>query len=189
MLRFSLRTFLIAVTVLALIFGAEVNRLRRRKAAIASLEEVGQVVFHHQYPHSYGTVGLPADYTAQVNWPGWLRRLVGDDWFLRVQGIHVHGDADDQTLEVATNLPEVRQMLLEGNKLTNESLSTLASFRKLEMLTISAPITSIKPFEQMDWLKQLDLIDTELRKDQIGELKAALPSTRIVHYNFDKLNN
>ena len=182
MLRFSLWTLLIAVTALVVMLGAEVNRMHRRNAAITSLEKVGQVVFHHQYPYSYGTVGVTADYTAEVHGPSWLRRLVGDEWFLKVQGIHIQGD--DYLIDDATRLPEVRLLSISGSNVTNKGLSSLPKLRKLEMLTlVDAHITTIKPFKHMDWLKQLDLINTKLTKDQVCELKVALPSTLVVHEN------
>jgi hypothetical protein len=95
-LQFSLRTFLILLTVGCIWLGWKVERARRQREAVKAIEAIGGVV---QYDWQ-GDIGswavwysggnyesrfVPADKVLRV--PAWLRQSLGDDFFQRVNAV------------------------------------------------------------------------------------------------------
>lgn len=77
-LQFSLRTFLIAVTVFGAWLGQCIHRAEKQKRAVAAVQKLGGKVF---YAHQAGPNLTSFDTSKDLNVPGWLRQLAGDDFF------------------------------------------------------------------------------------------------------------
>jgi hypothetical protein len=83
--QFGLGTMLIAVTLLALLLGPELNMIQQRKAAISRIQQTGGLIWSLEaYEVSKGTRNwsLPADRQTPAI-PRW-RRWLGDEPFVLV---------------------------------------------------------------------------------------------------------
>src|SRR4051812_45101623 len=80
-LRFTLRTLLVAVTLVGIWLAVTVNAARRQASAVAMiLRSGGKVIFDYQIVRSIGADGFcSANLETSPPAPEWLRRLVGDD--------------------------------------------------------------------------------------------------------------
>src|SRR5687767_5371410 len=77
--RFSLRTFLVFVTLVAVWLGIEVNRGRRQQAAIATIYKMGGSIEYTTDPVGYTSEGIKTDA------PAWLVKQMGDGFFGEVE--------------------------------------------------------------------------------------------------------
>ena len=73
---------LLTLTVFGVWLGVQVHRARQQSMAIALINELGgSVRYAHQYDED-----LTWDHKVQLPGPGWLRQLIGDEYFARVVG-------------------------------------------------------------------------------------------------------
>jgi hypothetical protein len=124
-LRFSLRTFLLFVTVLCVWLGLRVNEARRQKEAVAALRGLGVYV---NYEHWRVNGDLETfDSTQQLDVPQWLRDVTGDEWFGRVVALRFLPPYDDEALVHLAALPDVQGLYLAGtgNNFTDAGLAHL----------------------------------------------------------------
>lgn len=78
-LQFSLRGFLVVLTTGCLWLGWKVERAREQREAVAAIKELGGTVY---YDWEIDTGGKPRG-------PAWLRRLIGDEHFQKVQMVNL----------------------------------------------------------------------------------------------------
>lgn len=86
-IQFSLRTFFVLITALAVWLGLIVVRIREQREAVRQVERIGgRVIYDWQQPGRLNR---------KPNGPEWLRRVIGDDYFQTVEGVYGLGsDAD-----------------------------------------------------------------------------------------------
>ncbi len=101
---FSLRTFFVLLTVFAVWLGVVVNRAREQREAVVAIEALGGVVVYDWQPKL--TTQSKGKWTAhritekqgrwefafatgkrKLEFPAWLRRIVGDELFQDVHGV------------------------------------------------------------------------------------------------------
>ncbi len=84
-LRYSLRTMLLAFTLLALWLGVQTDRAIKQRRAVEVVERLGgSVNYRHQRKGENGY-----DRKAEHWSPTWLRRFVGDDFFVSAEEIQL----------------------------------------------------------------------------------------------------
>jgi len=127
--RYSLRTMLVAVTLLCVWLGAVVNPARRQRQTVEKLREsTGRAFIRYDY-EDRGSTNPRA--------PDWLRRLLGDDYFHDVVSLTwLHFHADEVTPDDLVDLPKLRDLTLREMPITDEGLQKLARLRRLESLCI-----------------------------------------------------
>jgi hypothetical protein len=86
-LTFSLRTFFVLLTALAVWLGVVVNRAREQREAVKAIKAVGGHVLYDWQLRYGGSLfvfdeGEPAG-------PAWLRRVIGDEFFQDVAGVWI----------------------------------------------------------------------------------------------------
>jgi hypothetical protein len=79
--RFSLRTLLIAMTVLSVLFGLEIHVVRQRKAALNWALENGASAI---YSLNDQPILMTID-NEEVSGPSWFRRLIGDQEVVQIR--------------------------------------------------------------------------------------------------------
>jgi hypothetical protein len=127
-LRFSLRSLLILNTILCVWLGVKVNQARRQKEAVAALLELGAIVrYEHQKHDSRPYVYDPEK---DLNVPGWLRELAGDDFFQTVVHVHFLRPGSDDDLVHLAALPRLERLVVNGqdngrNNVTDAGLAHL----------------------------------------------------------------
>ena len=85
--RCSLRTLLAVVTIVAIWLGIVADRAVRQRRAVAVVRKYGGEVYYRQQRDRF--TNHPAD--AEPLAPRWLRRWMGDDFFLTVGGLDMAG--------------------------------------------------------------------------------------------------
>ena len=103
--RFGLRTLLLAMTVLCVWLGFNVNAARRQKEAVdAILKAGGTVTFSYQCVPVRGNPDtLSLDPNALLTTPAWLRACLGDDFFRNTVEVILSGRAIFERTSRATD--------------------------------------------------------------------------------------
>lgn len=164
-LQFSLRTLLVAMAVFAVWLGFKSARARRQRAAVDRILELGGIVM---YDYEYEEGAKPPA-------PDWLRQLLGDEYFLTVEGVALgtrHLTDDD--MEHFEALTELRVLRLPEGRMTDAGLAKLKGLTRLTDLELSCtPITDqgLAHLSGLVNLKHLRLQDTEVKDEGLAHLK------------------
>lgn len=92
-LQFCLRTLLVLMTLFALWLGYQVDRVRQQTALVAAIDAAHRdgycQICRVMYDYQFNPAGK---FLAKATPPGptWLRKLIGDEYFRRVRGIHLN---------------------------------------------------------------------------------------------------
>ena len=152
LLRISLRTTLVVVTVLCLLVGLKVRRAERQKEAVAWVKKIGGNV---GYDYEHHENGKPID-DPRLPGPQWLLDYLGVDYFASVEFVWIdYSNVAD--LSPLVNLPNLRQLsVLRADKLTDISpLSELTGLQWLQLWSTS--VTDLSPLAKLTKLKRLEL--------------------------------
>src|SRR5262245_2921580 len=146
-LRFSLRTMLVLITALCIWLGFQVNAARRQREAVTVLRNAGAMIYfdYQVVPESPTTRltlgGKSIDPDQLPPGPGWLRRLIGDDYFRTV--VAVYFDRENASIKKAdldelAKLPHVSLFGFTGSgtDITDKHLIALSQLPRLEMLLV-----------------------------------------------------
>ena len=145
-LRFSLRTFLLCVLVISVLFGWKVQRARKQREAVSWIQQSGGTVGYDyeiirplRTGPSYSKVARNPNASPPAT--KWLRELVGIDF------------VDDV----------VMVFLGHGSKVTD--VTPLAGLKKLERLDLyQSPVSDLSPLAGLTNLIYLDLRGTQVRE-------------------------
>ena len=156
-LRFSLRTMMLLVAVVAVPLAGKFNRVRNQRAVVAEVADLnGQVIYDYQLGFKE-----PARQTVEPPGPRWLRELLGDDFFATVARIDIEDvPVTGATLALIATLPDLQQLGLTSNQINVTGLRHLAKLNKLEGLGLqSTSITdsSLAHLAELKGLKYLTL--------------------------------
>src|SRR5690242_160777 len=106
--RFSLKTLLLAVTILCVWLGSKVHDARRQRRAVEILEKAGAHIWfdYQEIPDGFTTNSAPAG-------PVWLREFLGDEFFRDVVSVGVANSSISQgDFEEIANLPGLKGLML-----------------------------------------------------------------------------
>ena len=135
-LRFSLRSMLLLVVVIAIPMGWKVNRARNQRVVVAELQTMhAEIVYDYQIVKvkggwDYGNLPPPG--------PIWLTDLLGKEYFFDVYSVGVWGPyVTDETLALIAKLPEVADVSIGGqNRITDGGLAHFAGMHNLEVVAL-----------------------------------------------------
>jgi hypothetical protein len=153
-LRFSLRMFLIVVTLLAILLGIAGERglrARKQQQLIALAESYGGETFYELNFTTEGerTLRFPnLDFSPTLPGPEWLRKRLGSEYFVEVVELLFdkgsHRVLDDAMFREFTgsirsrNLPRVRGLVFGELPITDAALKELSTFPELTSLHITS---------------------------------------------------
>jgi len=173
-LRFSLRTFLAAVTLFCVTLGWRMHRAKQQCDTVAAIRSAGGWVYY-----DYDT---PDALTESVDpvatpWePAWLLTLVGIDFFHDVTDVQLGFRLNSPPLEnFASHLarfPRLKSLWVSGPYLDDEGLRTVGRLKRLELF-YWAPVGAISDdgiahLRDMPRLRSIDF-----RKSQLGDRSLA----------------
>lgn len=122
LLRFSLRSLLLLVVVIAVPLGWKVNRARNQRVVVQELKKLNARI-KYDYELSDAQPG-----------PQWLIDRFGKEYFVEVQQLTVGGpQVNDETISLIARLPEVEWVgLRPASEITDEGLAHFAGMQNLE---------------------------------------------------------
>ncbi len=194
--QFSLRTLLLLSLLVAVAcswFGVRLKWKKKEREAVAEIEKLrGSVNYDYQW-HA------PSGVAAQPPGPGWLRKLVGDDFFASVAAIHLDGpsmggptkEVTDADMAHLAHFTELEQALIEGQpRVTDAGVAHLVELTQLEVLSLIGPQVSDRGLKHLSGLTNLKSLSvsgsagiTDTGLVHLGELKQlehlSLDRTRI----------
>lgn len=119
LLRFRLRTLLLAVLAISVGMGVYVNRVKRQQESIAAVKRLGGWTYYDYEVDEKGEYDPQGESWA----PAWLRRVLPDDYLHSI--VHVNMVYNDDS-----------GGRLDNSQVTDEVLSHLDGFPRLEMLLL-----------------------------------------------------
>ncbi len=204
LLRISLRTFLVLLTVGCVWLGWKVNRAQKQRAAVAWVEEMGGWVYYDGFVDENGD-GLYE--LSEVNSPGptWLREFVGIDLLSDVVAGNCSGIATLTDIAVLGDLQELETVNLHRTPV--DDISPLSRLNNLSDLNIAEThVRNLSPLNRLRKLKTLDVsgtqavdagkiahlkslevlrvIDTTFSEEELSMFHRALPNCDIRSFNF-----
>ena len=167
--RFSLKSLLLLVVVIAVPLAWKVNRARNQRVVVAELQKLNaRIIYDYQI--------FNGDFNSRVPMPGpkWLTDLLGKEYFIEVY--HVDADnpqVNDETIALISKLPGVVSVdLTASNGITDAGLVHFAGMHDLEVLSLYSNRISGPGVVHLAGLKRLKVL--ALNSDRIT-------STEIVH--------
>ena len=161
-LRFSLRTLLVVMLLLGVLFGvlgSMAQEARRQRKVVADLREMGaQFVFSGEEPSMPELLDI-----------GYCRRV-----------IECHFD-NPQVADVTplAELKNLRWLDLECTQVAD--VTPLAELKKLEGLDLSGTqVADVTPLAELKNLNVLYLVNTQVTDEQVNDLQQALPDCTII---------
>ncbi len=164
-LQFSLRTFLVVLTLVCVWFGWQVNQANQQRKAVAWVLEMGGSV---QYDYEVDDAGNTiAD--AKPTSPELLR-----DFYHQVEVVHLRNTQVSDLTPLA-NLQSLKCLDLTDTQVSD--LTPLANMKRLGRLHVSkTPVSDLTPLANLTSLESLYLTDTQVSEEQITTLQQALPN-------------
>jgi hypothetical protein len=182
--QFSLRSLLIFTVIVAVASAwlrSEVESKRQEREAVAAIVQAGGTV-DYDYQWDYRQSGQPGQ-SVKPPGPGWLRGLLGENFFARVRSVSFDRMPGADVNAVAPNLDRiagVRYLYFNNSNLADDGLAHVKGMSRLEVLYLDGTKISDAGLAN---LQGLWLIDLGFRGTNISN--AALPvlkSMRGLHY-------
>ncbi len=179
--QFSIRSLLVLVVVVSIPcswLAVEMREAEMQRRAVEELQNVG------------GTVGYSDNSNPSMIWfngpppgPGWLRNLLGDDFFANVTDVSfVFGDTTDAVLANCKDLNQLQTLWLGASAhvgpRSNEELNRPRKHFLLNAQLTDAGLTNLAGLTQ---LQSLDLSESNVTDEGVAKLQKALPNCRIEH--------
>src|SRR5215471_19845303 len=133
-LRFSLRTLLVAITLLCVWLGLVWVPAQRANWATKELQRLGFDV-QFDYQHIPGT--SKHNHSPVVPQPGWqfLKSLLGDGLFQHADWIgRTHKSLKTDDVKLIERIPSLRLLQLDGCQIGDEQMPYIANLRRLDFL-------------------------------------------------------
>jgi Leucine-rich repeat (LRR) protein len=150
--RYSMRTLLLLMTIVAFWLGYAANQVRIRKQAIDSVTRAGAEVTYLK--DKAGSL--------QLSGPAWLRRFLGDEWFVTPRFVFFrdYSVTDDKILPVRA-LTSVRRLDLSDTKISDKALVAVGEMDGLEHLYLMGTNVTDAGLQHLDGLKRLRVLDLQ----------------------------
>jgi Leucine Rich Repeat (LRR) protein len=159
-LRISLRSLLIAVTLLAIALGYLTHRAREQERAVRAIQNLGGTV---HFDYQFGPQGYLAE--ARPRGPAWIIRRIGPHFTATVIEVRLWreggGAAQDEDLEILRALPYLRTLSLGSSPAISDS--------------------GLKHIAGLKHLIDLDLADTSITDEGLAHLRG-LENLRGLHF-------
>lgn len=182
--RISLRLALILFTLFAVWFGWLSNRAYEQRTAVAEIIQAGGRI---QYSHRCKPIQYDAWVTFHAEPPGpkFLRKMIGNDYFTSVIGIHLSDVPETHIHEIVKmvgNLKKVRFLDLQNQPVTDNDLSHISNLKLLEQLLLDGSNVSddgLRHLAHLDNLVELGLESTNI--SVVGLRNARIDDKRRLH--------
>jgi hypothetical protein len=155
--RFSLRSLLLLVVVVAIPLGWNVNRVQHQRAVVEELRKLNaQIRFDYQSPPLFPEFRKP---TSEP--PMWVRKLFGDDFFAEIEDILIpqgNERVNDDTLAQIATLTHLKQLSFNSNAVSDRGIAHLARLSELKSLNFVSSQVSDVGIAHLEGLQHLGWI-------------------------------
>ena len=148
--RFGLRSLLLTVAALALILALQAIKAQRQRDATEAFAAIGgTVVYEHQRPA--GAHILAQDPNAIAPASPWIRRLVGDHFFMTPVGLVLNArDVTDEMLNKhLPALPKLEALAVQSPNVTDSAMPAIANLNSLSHLWLNCPQLTSKGLSEL----------------------------------------
>lgn len=149
--------------------GSQFAAKRRERQAVALVERLGGYVSYDWQEAEDGSNSAP-----QAPGPIWLRKLLGDDAFARLDCVNLSGaeatDDDIARLAASDGLASIEGIFLQG-AVSDAGIQNLTVFRKLKLVDLSGTAVSDAGLEHLTALP--DLVDVGLAQSKVTDAGVA----------------
>ena len=202
--QFSLRAFLILLTIAAISFGVYVDRAHRQRDAVKALTARGSMVGYDYPRYIFPRAGLAV--LEESSWRDWLIEHLGRDYAANVQYVQLAveakkgGDrspiADDRLL-IVSQFKRLDQLFINGVDVDDTALAHLQNSKSLKLLSLASTkvgdegvhyLAKLENLEYLDLngtstsdagLRHLNLHRTRVTEQGVTKLRQALPSCQV----------
>ena len=181
-LRFSLRSMLLLVLVIAIPLGWKVNRSRNQRIVVAELRKLNaRIIYDYQIVNGIYVPNLPQP------GPKWLTDLLGKEYFIEVYHVAVDGpQVNDKTIVLISKLPGVVSVALVGRTsgagITDDGMAHLAEMANLENLALRSNRITGTGLMHLRWLRRLKtLVSSGRITDEALEQISKLEHLELLH--------
>jgi len=185
--QFGIRSplaFCLTCSIVVSWLAAEMKQARRQAEVVERIrssdgDEYGKYV---GYDWEFDLDGMFTPIGTAPPGPGWLRKLLGVDFFSAV--VIVNDETTDAALEEIANLSELQYLSVSDSKITDAGLDHLKGLVHLLGLNLSDTKITDAGLLNLDGLIQLqslELTDTEVTDAGVKRLQQALPNCKIIH--------
>ena len=173
-LQFSLRTFFVVLTVFCVWLGVVVHRAHEQRKAVAWVEEMGGTVY---YGYEFDE-DINAIVDAEPPGPKWFRESLGDDYFQDVRAVYFLFTPVSDLTPLA-GLKNIQYLDFSSTEVRD--VTALAGLTKLRWLHLSnTQVGNLTPLAGLQNLQVLSIENTPVGKEQVEELRQALPNCEII---------
>ena len=106
--QYSLRSFLILLTALAVWLGVVVNRAREQREAVKAIEAMGGVAIYDWQLEGPPLGDFIRNSKKQPDGPAWLRGLIGDEFFQEVNLVLFTPSTQKAERDFVNSVPNIR---------------------------------------------------------------------------------
>jgi hypothetical protein len=139
--QFSLRTFLVLFTALAIWLGWQANRLRRQAEAVRVFQQAGCTIGYRVPPPRGQKIGIEV-FAKDVSWR---------DYFRTPTDLALKGDlVDDDVCRSLDDLGELRNIeLRKDTRVTGATIERIGRLRRLEIIVVHNPDITAEDVEKL----------------------------------------
>jgi hypothetical protein len=161
-LRFSLRSLLLLVVVIAIPLAWKVNRVRNQRSVVAEVKRLnGEVNYDWQWASPRQT---------EPRGPRWLKNILGDDYFTDVVSVDIHAPGvTDDTIASTVRLPHLKALQIVSDDVSDAGLLHLARAEDLTFLKVTSDKITDAGFAALRRLKGLNKLSLNLTGPQITD--------------------
>jgi hypothetical protein len=182
-LQFSLRTLVLAITLVCIWLGFTANQAKRQKRAVEALRATGATILYDYQVNEYGGHDLSKPSPPPPG-PDWLRNLIGLDYFATAARVDLHpqDDITDETFDSLANLPHLRCVSVVGLGVTDARIARLGGLNELQAVTVMNSSVTDGGWEFLGHLlhlKRLRLDGPNISDSTLGHVKGLVELTHL----------
>jgi hypothetical protein len=186
---------IVAVGLLGIWLGIITNRANRQRRAIETIRKAGGEVWYDYQFDDWGETKCVTVSMLNVSHirpdapppsPGWLRRLIGIDYFATVAVVNADRDIENAAVAME-DLPQLKVVALHGRQVTDSTLIHLRDLTHLRALLISDPSVSDTGWNALEHLTHLQtlLLNIPVIRDSPSNCDVAVSHIRNLNYLTD----
>lgn len=173
-LRYNLCTLFVFLTLTCVWLSLLVHRVGKQRKAVAWVVEMGGTVYYDYEVEDEKPPG-----------PGWLRNLIGVDYFSTVEAVRL----TDISFDDVTPLVKLKSLrFLDLSRTDVTDLTPLSKLTSLEMLILnSTGVSDVTPLSNLTDLDELFLNRTHVSEEDYKSLQRALPDCEIKWWSWSEM--